>query len=295
VAYLHRVTAQSIAGLAAGSGIRAALLERTGKIIDVATVLAFPGHLLWIAAAGRGEAAAGSLRRTIFRDDVRVEEASAGSALFLWTGPRAGEGLAGLLASGRAPDLPLTWEPLEEGHVGGVVRMVPAEPPAFLVLVEAASSAAVAAALVASVPGGRAAGGAAFDGWRILHGVPEGEREIDAEANPLELGLDDALDLRKGCFTGQEAIAKMITHHAVRRRLVGVRLAGAELPVSGTRLWLDADEVGRVTTAVRLAGREGMVGLALVRSEGAPLGTRLRVGEAGEAEVVALPFATGAA
>jgi len=241
-AYLHRVTAQSLAGLAPGSGARAALLERTGKIIDVASVHAFPDHLLWIAAAGRGEAAAAALRRTIFRDDVRVEEASSRTALFLWTGPRAAAGLAGLLASGKAPVVPLAWEPLAETQAGGVVKLLPVEPPAYLVVVEAAGAAAIAEALVAAVPGGRVAGDAAFDAWRVLHGVPEGEREIDAEANPLELGLDDAIDMRKGCFTGQEAIAKMITHHAVRRRLVGVRLAGLDLPSRGAQLWRGAEE-----------------------------------------------------
>jgi len=290
-AYLHRITAQSFACLGPGAGARAALLERTGKIIDVATVLSFPDHLLWISAAGRGGAATVALRRTIFRDDVRVVEETERTALLLWTGPLAAAGLAGLLASGGAPVEPLAWKPLQGGRVGGAVRLALAEPAAFLVLAEAASAAGLAGALVAAVPGAMAVGDDAFAAWRVLHGVPEGECEIDAEANPLELGLEDSMDLRKGCFTGQEAIAKMITHHAVRRRLVGLRLAGHELPPRRAPLRSGADEVGRVTTGARLAASGGGIALALVRTESSAVGTRLKVADGGEAEVVALPFA----
>jgi folate-binding protein YgfZ len=289
-AYLHRVAAQSLADLAPGAGGRAALLERTGKIIDIATVHAFPDHLLWISAAGRGAVAAAALRRTIFRDDVRVETETPRTALFLWSGPLAEAGLAGILASGRAPVVPLAWESLGGAPAGGAVRLVPAEPAAFLVLVEAASAAAIAEALVGSVPGGRVAGDDAFAAWRVLHGVPEGEFEIDAEANPLELGLDDAVDMCKGCFTGQEAIAKMITHHAVRRRLVGLRLVGQDLPPRKAALRLGTEEVGRVTTAVRVAEGERAIALALVRTESTTPGTRLEVAGGSDAEVVPLPF-----
>jgi len=288
-AYLHRITAQSLRGLAPGSGARAALLERTGKIIDVASVHAFPDHLLWIAAAGRGETATTGLRRTIFRDDVRVEDVSARTALFLWTGPFATSGLASLLASGRAPETPFGWEPLAGGGFGGAIRLVPAAPAAFLVLVDSSAAETTAGALLAAVPAARPAGEEAFAAWRVLHGVPEGEREIDDDANPLELGLDDALDLRKGCFMGQEAIAKMITHHAVRRRLVGLRLATSEPPAAGATLRAGDDEVGRVTTAVRRSGGAA-IALALVRAEQAAPGTRLLIPELGSAEVVKLPF-----
>ena len=46
------------------------------------------------------------------------------------------------------------------------------------------------------------------------------------ETNPMELGLDDSYSLSKGCYTGQEVLAKMTTHQSVKRRLVGLEIAG---------------------------------------------------------------------
>ena len=70
-------------------------------------------------------------------------------------------------------------------------------------------------------------------------------------------------------------------------------LTGADLPSRGSHLWRGTDDVGRVTTAVRLSEGGPAVGLALVRSESAPPGTTLRVAGGGEAEVVDLPFEAG--
>ena len=106
----------------------------------------------------------------------------------------------------------------------------------------------------------------------------------------MELGLHDAYSLSKGCYTGQEVLAKMVTHRSVKRRLVGLELAGRGALRPGDSLRAAGDAAGRATTVTPLPGGKRTVALALVRAEHAAPGTVLHHGDGGEARVVSLPF-----
>jgi len=143
--------------------------------------------------------------------------------------------------------------------------------------------------IAAAFPAGTACSGNQPDlaAARILAGWPTLFREIDEKTLPQEVRFEEigGVSYTKGCYTGQETVARVHFRGQVNRTLRGVVLQGGEPP--GDRVLRAAEkEVGRLATALILEDR--VVGLALVRRE-VENGAMLRAGER-EARVVALPF-----
>ena len=136
----------------------------------------------------------------------------------------------------------------------------------------------------------RPVGEEAYQAIRIRAGVVEGGAEVTERANPMELGLADSYSLTKGCFTGQEVLAKMETHQSVKRALVGLELSGETSPGRDEPLRLDGADVGRITSAAQVPGSERRIGLALVRVEHGAPETSLEWGEGTAARVTSLPI-----
>jgi folate-binding protein YgfZ len=134
---------------------------------------------------------------------------------------------------------------------------------------------------------------------RIEHGRPRYGIDLDDTTIPQEAGLNErAVSFTKGCYVGQETVARLFYRGKPNRRLCGLRLSEAALP--GAELLADRRSrrstiggervVGRLTSAA-VSPAFGPIGLALVRRE-AEIGTTVAVGEDGvSAEVLALPFA----
>ncbi len=123
---------------------------------------------------------------------------------------------------------------------------------------------------------------------RIEHGRPRFGIDLDETVIPQEAGLNErAVSFTKGCYVGQETVARLHYKGKPNRRLRGLRLS--EPAETGAELRLGDRPVGRLgSTAV--SPRRGPIALALVRREVEP-GTVVSVGEHANAEVVVLPFA----
>jgi folate-binding protein YgfZ len=112
---------------------------------------------------------------------------------------------------------------------------------------------------------------------------------MDAETIPQEAGINErAVDFEKGCYVGQETVARLHWRGKANRHLRGLRLS--EPVERRTDIVLGEKLVGRVSSTC-VSPRLGPIALALVRREAAP-GDTVRVGAA-EAEVVELPFERG--
>ena len=113
---------------------------------------------------------------------------------------------------------------------------------------------------------------------RVLAGTPRWGREIDDRILPAEAGLDDrAISFTKGCYPGQEPVARLRHRGRANRGLRLLEIEGDELPAYDAELSYDGKAVGRVTSAVRDDGR--MAALAYVRRE-VPEDAELDVGDA---------------
>jgi hypothetical protein len=122
---------------------------------------------------------------------------------------------------------------------------------------------------------------------RILQGRPRVEAELTEDYNPLEAGLWQFLSLDKGCYIGQETVARLNTYQGVKQYLWGLTFSA---PVAiGTPLLHDEKKVGVVTSAVEMAGEA--IGLGYVKTAAGVEGTTLIAGEA-TATLVARPYLT---
>jgi folate-binding protein YgfZ len=100
-------------------------------------------------------------------------------------------------------------------------------------------------------PPGEEVGDEEFERWRIESGVPRWGHEIDDRVLPAEAGLDEThISFTKGCYPGQEPIARQRYRGKVNRRLRVLELESQEIPKPGTELLLDGKPVGRITSAV---------------------------------------------
>ncbi|NUN71326.1 MAG: hypothetical protein HUU02_16635 [Bacteroidetes bacterium] len=114
---------------------------------------------------------------------------------------------------------------------------------------------------------------AGFELWRILNGIPVAGREVVQDFNPLELDLWDWISFTKGCYIGQEVIARLDTYQKIQRSLCLVSGTGRIL--EGTTLQdQSGKEVGRVTSIVQNGNT--FIGLAVVRRSAAVANTRLQ-------------------
>jgi folate-binding protein YgfZ len=277
--YLQGQLTNDIEALEPGDGAYAALLDRKGHMQAAMRVLR-PGEemelLLDLEAAGL-EAARRHLQMYKIGREVEVDDESEAHTLLSLIGPRAVE-----IAGGAA----LPENACETTKIGGAQCVAVGTAAGIDLLCASANRDAVREALLNA--GAVEVSPEAAEILRIEAGRPRFGAEMGTETMPAEAGIvEQAVSFTKGCYIGQETVARLHYKGRPNRHLRGLRLSAQVRP--GEALRLGEKEVGSVgSTAVSPAF--GPVGLAIVRREAEP-GTTLAVGEDGvTAEVVALPF-----
>ncbi|MBI1849624.1 MAG: aminomethyl transferase family protein, partial [Planctomycetes bacterium] len=125
--------------------------------------------------------------------------------------------------------------------------------------------------------GARPAGFVAWETLRIESGVPRFGADIDEDSLPPEVGLEGAISYTKGCYVGQETIARVKYQGHVNRQLVSVTISTPTPPPRFTAIYADDREVGRLTSACWSPARQAVIGLAIVRRESSEPGTALHL------------------
>ena len=125
----------------------------------------------------------------------------------------------------------------------------------------------------------------AWDTLRILQGRPAPDAELTDDYNPLEVGLWETISFTKGCYIGQETIARLNTYKGVKQHLLGIRLnAPAEV---GSAIAVGDEKIGKLTSYTQTA--DGYFGLGYIRTKAGGVGLKVKVGET-EGEVIEIPF-----
>jgi folate-binding protein YgfZ len=285
IAFVQRQTSNDIQALAPGRALLTVLTSPTARILDVWRLVAEPdGSLAAITLPGRGIATARFLQSHIFfMDKVTVTDASAAWAQVEVFGPEAARVLAPIgLAQAPAPDEIVSWNmdgaTLRAIGTGQCCLLI--APSGQIKVLDGRLSAARA------VPLSREA----YEVLRVEAGRPGPARELTSDYTPLEANLDAAISDRKGCYTGQEIIARQITYDKITRRLAGLRLEA--LATVGAAVQVEGRTVGTITSAVQ-SPRHGPIALAVIRRPHHTPGTAVTVADAGGAVsgvTVALPF-----
>ncbi|MDJ0786829.1 MAG: glycine cleavage T C-terminal barrel domain-containing protein [Myxococcota bacterium] len=273
-----------------GAGCFALLLTRQGRVVADLHVLALEDELWLELEAGAVADVVERLDKMIIADDVRLRDARDAVERLAVEGPVAADVLAraGVDVAGLPADHFL------EGAIAGVSVRVAAfaftGALGFQLFVPPGGSDAIVDAL-----GGAGAGAGSpetFERLRIEAGTPWLGRELDESVLPAEARLERAISTTKGCYTGQEVVARLRSRDRRNHVLVGLRFE-AELAAPGTTLSDTAGKrIGEVTSSVD-SPRFGAIGLGFVRHEHAEPGTAVGLEGAPDATVQALPFADG--
>ena len=278
--YLQGQLTNDIEALERGQGCYAALLDRKGHLQADMRVLRLEDEEIWLdLETGPAPAVLKHLRTYSIGRDVEVEDVSDRWAITSLIGPRARE-LAGF--EGLAPEHAQGFRDWDGIEVLAVATDV------GLDLITRADAAARLAELLA-------AGGAvevsepAAEIIRVESGRPRFGLDMGPESMPAEADITErAVNFEKGCYIGQEPVARLHYRGKPNRTLRGLRLSAAA--EHGTPLLLGDKEVGTIGST-SLSPAFGPIALAIVRREAAE-GDRLAVGDGDTtAEVVGLPFA----
>ena len=269
---LHRLSTGDVRRLTPGQGAVTVVTTAKGRIVDRLHVHRVrEDEVVAVGSRGRGEALLGHFTRFTFAERTGLSDVSGSTAQLVLVGPLAREAAA---ASGLPVPPPL-------GAAEAVWRGI-----AVRVLGEDGTSAEGVSVVADGADLDRArqalAGLPAMDGvdleaWRIQRGLP-GPAEMDEERNPLEAGLWDAVSFTKGCYVGQEVVARLRTYDKVVRTLVTLVLPPRSgVPPRGASLQQGERAVGAITSAVLPPGSASPMAMGFLRREVAATGTPITV------------------
>jgi folate-binding protein YgfZ len=286
VRWLDGMISADVKSVQPGDGAWGLLLTRQGRVVADLHVLV-RADSFWLELERAGVATVlERLSAYVIADDVTLKDRSDDFARFALEGPHAAERLAAASGEPRA----LAAHAWREVAIAGVRVTVAAYgftgQPAFQLFAPVAAAGPVEAALLAA--GAEAAPADVLECLRVEAGTPRLGRELDESVLPAEAGLDDAISITKGCYTGQEVVTRMRTRGRAAHRLVGLRFEGGRLPERGAPIEAEGGRIGQVTSAVRSPGL-GAIGLGFVRAELALPGARVHVAGA-PAQIAALPM-----
>jgi folate-binding protein YgfZ len=284
--FLAGQVTNDIEGLQAGAGCYAAFLTHKGKMLGDLRVLAVdepvPALLLDTERATL-QALFDMIRRFKIGYDVELHKRTLQRGLLSLAGPSA-RTVAG------AGDLPAEEHAHRPGTIDGRAVALIATDVGVDVLCDADDTEAVRAALQRD--GATPVSEDAAEIVRVERGRPRYGAELDDSTIPQEAGLNErAVSFTKGCYVGQETVARLFYRGKPNRHLRGLRLS--EPAPAGAELRLGERVVGRVASAV-VSPAYGPIALALVRREAA-VGDSVAVEGGASAEVVELPFGSAPA
>jgi tRNA-modifying protein YgfZ len=294
---LHRISTNATRDLTAGRETTTILTSDKGRIMEVVRVLAFEDHILMILSGDDTEMVRAWLDKYTIMDDFTVTDVTAEWALVGVHGEQARAAVrestgtnppdAGSMAIAESGDVIV----LRDARISG--------PGGFLIVASPAAAESVIERLEAI--GVFELDRETYETLRIEAGQPEMGRELDEQYNPLEAGIVQLVSFTKGCYIGQEVIARLDTYDKVQRHLVGFVLDSAATSENDSELTLREEPAGTklgVVTSLAYSPTLGRtIGLGYVRTQHAVPGNELAIVADGEkpdvvakATLTKLPF-----
>src|SRR5688572_22281957 len=292
-------------GLVRGEGVYAFFLNLKGRIIADVNVLELGDRTLLEMDGRMAAPVRAAFDKYLFAEQVKIADRSGELHEIALHGPRALETLS---AAGDAPIPELPQMGVTEALVAGVNIVIwrddPTATPGYHLIIASADAPAVWNHLLERFGQPttlgkrqlRPIGWAAFNATRIEGGRPMFGIDFDESILPAETGqLARAVSFTKGCYLGQEIVARMHARGQVAKHIVGLRLDDDALPIAGAKLFDNAgNEIGGVTSStVSPILSNVAICLGYVKKSFTPVGTKVKVpaeGSMRDATVVELPF-----
>jgi folate-binding protein YgfZ len=302
--FIHGQVTNDVNKLQPGQGCYAALVTAKGKMVSDLNIHVLTDEILLDFEPGLSSVVAARLEKYIIADDVQILDVAPHYGLISIQGPTANDLVQSVLGPNNSelPSVAYGHRKIVHPDWGDV----------YLVNRRRTSSfgfdiyipiAAMSAALSTAHDKARAAG-TGFCGWEALEttrleaAIPRFGADMEDTNLAPEAGLDSiAISYSKGCYIGQEVIARIRTYGQVAKALRGLRLSNdiSVLPAKGEKLYKDDKEVGYITSAVASPILKANIALAYVRRETNEIGTALKLKSSASAlesaaQIVTLPF-----
>ncbi len=292
--YLHNQSTNDFKSLKIGEGCETVFVTSTARTIDLATTYVTEDAVLVIVAPNRRQYLLEWLDRFIFPfDKVEVTDISKNYALLTLIGSDSDRILSQLGVNQILELAPYNHQLI---RIDGVeVRMGVGSDltlPGYNLVVPREKREMICSLITAQHV--KKISDREWEQLRILQGRPAPDKELTEDYNPLEAGLWQTISFEKGCYIGQETIARLNTYNGVKQRLWGVKFSNSDHQAitedsltMGTPVMVEDKKVG-VLTSFTITEQEPF-GLAYVRTKAGGVGLSIKIGEF-SGELVDLPF-----
>jgi tRNA-modifying protein YgfZ len=285
IRFLHNQSTNDFNILKAGQSCDTVFITSTARTIDLATAFVTEDDVLLLVSPNHQQQLMTWLDRYLFpMDKVDLEDITDTTTCFTLIGENSA---AFLPKFGISADFPNATHQVVS--LDGIdVRIATGSGLAtagYTFIVDANHAAILWKKLVDA--GAVPLGETAWEQLRVQEGRPVPNAELTEDYNPLEAGLWQTISFEKGCYIGQETIARLNTYKGVKIQLWGIRLAAPAEP--GTAITIDDDKIGTLTSVV--ATESGVLGLAYIRTKSGGAGLKVKVGET-TGKIVDVPFLT---
>ena len=283
--YLHNQSTNDFNRLKPGEGCDTVFVTSTGRTLDLATAYVTEDSVLVLVSPNRLQQLLKWLDRFIFPfDKVKLSDISPENAIFTLIGVDSNT-LLSKLGLENFSDRPSYNHELVT--IDGISLRLGVDSglalPGYTLIVPVDGAAQIWSKLIDA--GAVPIGDRVWEQLRIEQGRPAPDRELTEDYNPLEAGLWYTISFDKGCYIGQETIARLNTYQGVKQRLWGIKLSDRVLPP--TPITVDDKKIGVLTSYIDTA--EGGLGLAYVKTKAGGAGLSVKVG-ATEGILVEVPF-----
>lgn len=294
VPFINGLITNDVKSLQAGEGTLAAFLNVQGKVVSICRFYQTGEHLLIECDGANRETLFKNLSRFVPAGEFFLQDVTDDLALLSLQGPIAAELL-----------LPLTVQAVEaepeyrnyHTNINGTDVLITAHSRAgvagFDLFVPVAAKAEVQQTL--RQRGAKLAGSEALEIARLEAGIPREGVDVTENNILLEAGYEKAVSYTKGCYLGQEIIARIHWRGQPARQLRGLLIEADEPPVKGTELWAaDGKKVGEITSSVRSFALEQIIAMGYVHRYYLTTGTDFTLkrdgSEQGRATLTEMPF-----
>lgn len=285
--FLHNQSTNDFQRLKPGEGCDTVFVTSTARTIDLVTAYVTEDAVLLMVSPNRRQYMLDWLDRYIFfADKVELADLTSKTAAFSLIGPES-VALLNHLGAGAIISQPYGSHqllPIGDAEVRIAVGSSLALP-GYTIIVPVDKAATLWSSIVQA--GAAPLGDHVWEQLRIQQGRPAPEHELTEDYNPLEAGLWQTISWEKGCYIGQETIARLNTYKGVKQHLWGIRLRAAAEP--GSAIIVGDEKVGKLTSYTET--EQGSFGLGYIRTKAGGEGLKVQIGDT-EGEITTVPFVT---
>lgn len=268
--FLHRITTNSVKDLKKEEVTQTIFTTEKGRILSVSTILNFDTHQFLVVGVSNKERVFGWINKYVIADDVKAEDAGERFNLLELSGPQSNSFMT-LIAGSSINDItPNSFKVFNaEGILFFLVKMVDfSGRDKYLILADDDNTIKLLTYMKENhgIFNFALVGEEAYHEYRVGLGIPAAPNELNDLYNPHEARLVHLIDFKKGCYIGQEVIARLDSYDKVQKLLTGVHFEeNIESDQHFALLDNNENEVGLVTSAVNARKLNKSIGLAYIK------------------------------